>query len=242
MSLLSNLVDVWEMDGLAGSNEVGAKNGIVLTQSGAPGSAAGKINNARVMVAATPNRFQVASSAALQMAATSYEINCWVKFTTLAAFPLILAKEDGGGGVCEYHIEANAPANRLVFRSSHDGSTLVDVTANTFGGLATGTWYFISAWHDFVAHTLNISINNGPADSIGFNVVGSFVGTQDFAIGSRISGGIPLDGTVDQVSIRKTILSAAERAQLYNAGNGLASNLWATGRRRSPGLLGIGLI
>ena len=70
---------------------------------------------------------------------------------------------------------------------------------------------FLCAWHDSVANTINIQVNNGT-----INTVSHSVGVQDsngvFRLG-EISGNY-LNGRLDGVGVWKRVLTQSERAYL----------------------------
>jgi hypothetical protein len=91
------------------------------------------------------------------------------------------------------------------------------ISASTFGSPALNTWYFLVAWYDSVADTLNIQINNGTVDGKS-NATGCFDSAKGFTLGDFAF--TPFDGLLDEVGIWKKVLSAPERTWLYNAGAG----------------------
>lgn len=122
-------------------------------------------------------------------------------------------------GSREYALVYNQAIDRFRFYASPDGTSYSVVTANNFGSPAAGVWYFVTAWYDGV--NLNISVNNGAADSIN-HVGGIFDGSQPFGLGDRGANLYSLNGSLDETAIYKRTLTSAERSWLYNGGTGRA--------------------
>ena len=79
------------------------------------------------------------------------------------------------------------------------------------------TWYFIAAWYDAVAGTINISVNNGTPRST--SSPGPTSRGNGFSIGQTL--GSFLAGRVQGVGVWDRVLTSAELTALYNSGNGL---------------------
>jgi hypothetical protein len=98
-------------------------------------------------------------------------------------------------------------------------TTLTVVQASTFGTPSTGTWYFLVAHHDSVNNQIGISVNNGTTDTTA-TTGGVRDGTAPFRVGAFGNATSPFDGRIDAVMIWKRLLTAAEKAYLYDSGNG----------------------
>jgi RHS repeat-associated protein len=92
------------------------------------------------------------------------------------------------------------------------------VTSATF---TANAWHTVFAWHDAVNNTINIQIDNGTVNSLSYSG-GAMDTTYPLTIGAHIDSGYVFNGRVDEVSLYKRILPAAERTWLYNAGTGRA--------------------
>lgn len=101
------------------------------------------------------------------------------------------------------------------------------VRANTFGAASTGTWCLVTGWHDSVADTVNIAINNGAVDSLATG--GAVPGTAANALvfGAWVEGVAHFNGRIGPTMFWKSaagaggVLDAAKRTALFNAGAGL---------------------
>ena len=120
----------------------------------------------------------------------------------------------------EYLIRYDRPANRFIFIVG-DGAAIGTATANTLGVPATGAWYCIFCWHDPVADTINIQVNDGGIDSVAW-ATGVQDGASEFTL-SRLGDCVAqyADAVVDEVAMWKRIPTATERTAYYNGGNGI---------------------
>jgi hypothetical protein len=88
---------------------------------------------------------------------------------------------------------------------------------------APDVWSFVVAWHDSVANTINVQVNNGTVASAAW-AHGVKAGNAAFTVGGGWTGGATtsnLEGEVDSVSFWHRTLTTAERTTLYNSGAGL---------------------
>lgn len=220
--LLANLVSFWELEEASGSR-VDAHGSNHLTDVNTVTQSPGKVGNAAQFTAANGEYLSIADNAALSMTDTDFAIAGWVRLNTKAN-EVIAAKYRTNTNSREYllyYAASDGATQRFIFIVSANGISTAAVVANNFGEPATGTWYFVVAWHDSVANTINIQINNGTANSTA-HTTGVFNGTDDFRIGALYASS-PIyfwDGRIDQLGIWKRTLTATEKTWLYNSGNG----------------------
>ena len=102
-----------------------------------------------------------------------------------------------------------------------------DVLANTLGLPVIATWYFVVTWHDSVANTLSIQVNNGGVDA----VVTTGPPTDEasvFEVGAYGGFQAPMNGRIGPTMFWKSaagaggVLTAAQRTALWNGGVPLA--------------------
>ena len=212
MALSDNIVAYWSLTDLvdsAGSN--------TLTNNGAATFVTGKVGNAGNFVAASNQYLSIADNADLSMGDIDFTIAAWVNFTTVAASGIVSKSSGATAATLEYAIYFFT--GLLRFQVS-DGTTLTTRTASTFGLPASGTWYYVVAWHDSVANTINICVNDGTPDSASYSA-GVQDSTHQFEIGRAFAAiNRDIDGLVDEVGIWKRVLSGAEITELYNGGAG----------------------
>lgn len=90
----------------------------------------------------------------------------------------------------------------------------------TIGVMAPNQWYYIAAWHDSVANTLNIQVDNGTVYTQAWSG-GIRDSTAPLTIGSTYTGGgFYWDGRIADVGLWHRVLTSGERTSLYNSGNG----------------------
>jgi hypothetical protein len=178
--------------------------------------------------AASSQYLSIADNASLSTGDIDFTVAGWVYLDSLPA------TNNFFGTVTRWHT-SGSPVHREYALITYDISGTVrfhffvrnaadsdnaSVVANTLGTPATGTWYFIVAWHDSVADTLNISVNDGVVDSQA-HTGGVVDSAADFNIGAYTTSNYH-SGRIDQVGLWKRVLTAAERTALYNSGNGAA--------------------
>lgn len=144
-----------------------------------------------------------------------FTIAAWVYLDTKTANRPILAKWNATD--FEYKLEYRSGPDRFTFFVSSTGTTSVSVELSS--GPNAAQWYFIIAWHDAAANTINIMVNDDSAQSVA-HTLGVRDGTSSFRMGHDIAASTFMDGRVDSVSIWKELLTAAEKTWLYNGGAG----------------------
>ena len=227
-SLLVGLESWWALDessdGTGAVVRVDSHGTNDLTDNGTTPSTTGKVNLATQHTNAVPDWLSHVSNASLQAGDIDFAFACWVYLDNKTTSQFFVSKDDTiPVGDREYAIQYQLGTNRFRFVVF----TAVDVgefsDANTLGSPAVATWYLIIGWHDSVANTVNIQVNNGAVDSVATSGPLQAAGAAEFQIGARDNLGSRalLDGRVDEVGFWKRILTVAERTALYNAGAGV---------------------
>ena len=142
-----------------------------------------------------------------------FTVALWVWFDALT--PTGLA---GKWATASIEYLAYFDGTNLRFHVSNNGSN--NVSVGNSQSISVSTWYFFVAWHDATANTINLSVNNNTAASAA-HTTGVFNGDAALFLGRNEEGITYLSGRLDSVSIWKRLLTATERTQLYNSGNGL---------------------
>ena len=228
--LLTSLAAYWQLDETSGT-ATDLIASVVLTDNNTVTSGAGKVGTARQFTQANNERLSCADNTTISTGDIDYTIACWVYADSFTGQTGIISKCPATVVQAEYLVSHNQGTRRFQFYGFTDDATYVGIDANNLGNTSTATWYFIVAWHDSVANTVNIQVNDGTADSASFTT-GNRDGTADFAIGSWSS---PSDGTanhfwdgqIDEVGFWKRTLTASEKTQLYNAGSGVTHPTFA---------------
>jgi hypothetical protein len=222
LRLPTELTAYWKLDETSGTREdsFGAND---LTDNNTVGSTTGKVGNAAQFIKANSEYLSIADNAALSMANISFMLSCWVYADTLTDQAAIMSKGDANNSnTIEYRITFTGTEGTNRFRFGiGNGTANAGVLANSLGAPSTATWYFILCWHDAVADTINIQVNNGTVDSAS-TAIGSFDSAHEFTLGrySNLDGNY-WDGRIDEVGIWKNkVPTVQERSDLYNSGNG----------------------
>lgn len=219
-NLLERLVEWWPLNEQSGTRR-GVHAGLHLTDNNTVTGADGVGSLASQFTRANSEYLNRTSQASLQVADIDFEWACWAYLDTktAATFNYILSKRNAPT-VREYFLDYVIASDRFRWGVSADGTNNVTVLANTFGAASTATWYFINAWHDASANQIGIAINAGAADTASHST-GVIAGDGNLTIGAGDNAPtIFWDGRIQRVGFWKRILSADERAWLYNGGRG----------------------
>jgi len=220
--LVTYLVSLWAMEEAGGvrSDSHGLNH---MSDINTVTQAVGKVGNAGQFTAANVEQLTVSDSASLSTADIDFAHCAWVYHDSVAASQNILGKNASGAPEgWAYTLAFTSSSGGYYYYKVSNGVTDTNASASTFGAPSTGTWYFIVAWHDSVANTVNIQVNNGTVDSTA-HTVGSYDNAADFGIGGQVVAGWSafMNGRIDQVCFWKNYIpTVADRTWLYNGGAG----------------------
>lgn len=245
-TLLDGLIAYWKLeepggvrDDQKGPYDLAAVNGVT--------QAAGKVGNAAQFTAANSEFLSLADNADMSTGDIDFTFAAWVYLDSKAVRTILSKVGDGSTNNTEYLLRYINTVDRFQFFVS-SGTVMTILPADSLGSPLTGTWYFIVAWNDSVNDTINIQVNNGAVDSLS-HVGGGQNTAQDFRIGALNPANDHWNGRIDEVGFWKRVLTAQERADLYNAGAGTtytlgkAANPWtnaSAGIAYLEGNLGVG--
>lgn len=222
MALLDNLIAHWKLNESSGTrnDSHGANH---LTDNNTVGSATGKLDGAAQFVAANSEYLSRADNADLSTGDVDFTLACWVYLDSKNDNQAILVKDSATAGDREYTLYYDLGVDRFVFVVFRPTDAAVNLKADNFGAPSTGTWYFVTAWHDAAADQIGIAINAGTADTVASGGALQASGGAEFRLGASAYSGFEsyLDGRLDSASLWKRVLTAQERTDLYNSGNGL---------------------
>jgi RHS repeat-associated protein len=216
----SGLVSWWSLNEASGmrNDSYGANH---LSDNATVTSTTGIKGNAASFTAASQQYLSIADNASVSVGNIDFTYCGWTYLNTKTAYRTLVSKWEGTPNNREFYIDYASDSDRFVFGVSSDGNaSQISVAANNFGSPSTSTWYYICAWHDAVANTVNIQVNNGAINSASWTL-GVFDGAAPLNIGRN--GGMIVsyhDGKTDEVTFYKRALTAAERSWLYNNGMG----------------------
>lgn len=219
--LLNSLIAYWPGNEASGNLQDAHTNALHLTDTNTVTNAAGKVY-------ATARQYTVANSeyhtlalppAALQFGDVDCTFAAWVYLDSVGA-DRYFASVDGAIGLMYQHSSA-----RFAWWIS---TPFVLIAASTFGAVSLSAWHLLIGWHDSVANTISVSVNNGTADSTATGASSPRAGQWRVSVGAYAAGTAPQNGRIGPVAIWKSaaggggVLTAAQRSSFYNAGNGLA--------------------
>ena len=215
-SLLTSLISYWTLDEASGTrNDTHGTNH--LSDNNTVTQASGKLGNAAQFTSANLEHLGLADNTDISTGDIDFTLAAWVYLDTTPAQAEIASK--GGAVDIDWYLDYILASDR--FRFYVEGGSAASVLANSFGAPSTATWYYVIAWHDATANTINIQVNNGTVDSTSHS--GGVKDTaDDFAIGRAGSfvGGY-FNGRIDAVGFWKRVLTSTERSTLYNSGIGI---------------------
>lgn len=216
MALTDSHISAWHMDEASG-NALDAHSTNDLTEtSGTIDSATGKLGNARDFEEGDTEFFAHTDNAELSTGDIDFTLAVWVNLESKPANAGIVCKDE------EYYLTYRGGIDRFEFQAygaaGFASGSAVD--ANNFGSPSTGTWYFIVVWHDSVANTINIQVNDGTVNTTSHSA-GVYDGTGSVRVGDNGFNQY-WDGLIDELNFWKRVLTSDERTSVYNAGAGLA--------------------
>jgi len=224
------MVSWWDLDEESGTRRDAhgtnhlTDNNTVTTAPGIEGALARDINYAAQFTAANAEHLGINDNASLSTGDIDFTLAGWVYFDAVPSSGNdygIMGKWLAGAGTREYLLYAfnSGGTTKFAFtvRNTADSGD-ANVTANNFGAVSANNWYYVVAWHDATANTINISVNNSTADSAAHSG-GVYDGAQSFDIG-RYSLGSYFHGKIDSASFWKRTLTSAEKTWLYNVNRG----------------------
>lgn len=219
-TLLTNLIEWWPLDEVSG-NRAGVHSGLTLTDNNSVTSNPGVDGTtAAQFTAANTEYLSRASEASLQIGDVDFTFAVWLYLDSVGVDRTILSKHDG----------ATASGSEFLIRYDHgttqfrfamlNGGTATAVQASTFGTPSTGTWYMLILQYDAANDLMGISVNNGTMDTTA-QAGGTNVLTNPFVVGA-VADLSPFNGRMQRIGFWKRLLTDAEKAEIYNAGNGIS--------------------
>jgi hypothetical protein len=169
--------------------------------------------------AASSQYATIADNTSLSTGDIDFTLACWAWTDTTGTAKFLIGKS-GVAGNREFFLQFGT-TNIFTFGVYYDGTSFASRTGATFGSLALSTWAYCVCWHDSVANTLNVQVNDGAVDSVG-HALGGFDSTAAVQLGANNGAASFHQGRLDTPAMWKRVLTTAERTRLYNNGTGLA--------------------
>lgn len=128
-----------------------------------------------------------------------------------------------------FYLGQNDSDSRLNFTVLLNNSTYATASSSP---VSAGQWYFVVAWYDAAANTVNLQLNNGAVVSTSYasGISGAAV---NFYLSSFAGTSGYYDGRIDNVGVWSRVLSSGERTTLYNGGLGQNYSQLSTGIKSS---------
>jgi len=169
-----------------------------------------------------------ADNLSLETGDIDFTVAGWFYMDSIAASQTLMARWDNGSSTLrEWRLWYNQAVGKFEFSVwNFSGPFLADAVDTLT--VATGQWYYVVGWHDSVANTANISVNNATPVSVAYSN-GITAAAVEFSIGahSNAAGWIGfLTGRAQRAGFWKSaasgggVLSAPLRTSLYNSGAG----------------------
>lgn len=216
------LVAHWKMEEASGTR-VDTVAGLNLSSIGLLNSQAGVIGNAVSIPTGHGRYLTRADGTAFAGGDIKMGVTGWIyRYSTQAATGRDVETifQKGSSGV-KPAIQLYMFADKLDLHVSSSGADSVTVIGPT---MAANQWIFFAAWHDPVANTINIKINNGATVSAPHSLgITNTAGGIDIGLGTLPVLSAVLDAAVDEVSFwRNGFPTEDELSLLYMGGMGLA--------------------
>ena len=213
--LSDGLVAYWKMEEAGdATRDDSSGNGNTLSESTADtiNQVTGKFGYAGDFELGDTEYLEVSDNPSISAGNVDMTITAWVKAESIDPGSNMLIYKGGiANSTREYHINIdNSDDWRFGWNPGGDvASTEISFPTT----IATGTWYFITAYHNSRNGEVGFSVN-GSAFVTG-TVVGGNDASSSLRIGADQNGAGNWDGLIDEVRIYKRVLSPAEVAKLY---------------------------
>ncbi len=219
-TITKDLISYWDMDETSGTRfDRWNTNNLTQNGTGGVGSTNGRINNSAQFINTESDFLEISDNDSLSTDDIDFTISTWInRAGNTGVRQSIVTKSEVAGSNAEYELAYIQSTTTLRFELyDSSGSTICTVDDATT--INTATWYFVVAWHDSVANTCNIKVNNGTTVSTNTTGVPSNT-TSNLRIGARYTTEANFFlGSIDEVGFWKRSLSATEIATLYGSGS-----------------------
>lgn len=164
-----------------------------------------------------------ASQSGLDPGDADFYMAGWVNMDSFPTLNVIFGKWINNGSSNAYLLDYYNTAPGFRFTVTSGGLYNSGTTTATYSiSGATGTWYFVEAYHDSVNNRIGICVNRG-TDTTANTSAGVYgAGTAAVTMGALDSGsGHQYDGRIGVFLFTSGIPTSGERDSLYNSGNGV---------------------
>ncbi len=222
VTLTTNLISYWKLDEASGNRvDSVTATGNDLTDNNTVTNNTGIISNCANFDTANSEYLSHTSNTSLQAGNIDFTFSLWfrVESGTPSNTQLLAKDTDSPASSRDYTIDIQGSTLRFYING---GGTGLGVDSSQ--AISTGQWYFVVAWHDASADTVNIQVNNGTVDSASTSGTAPQTSSAQFRLGARQYSGFEgyMLGKIDEVGFWKRTLTSGERTSLYNSGAGLS--------------------
>lgn len=208
-TLTTGLTAFWKFNG-DGTDATGTYN---LTAVNSPTFEAGVVSQATKCLSASAQSWYYPNNPAFLPGNTDFSVAGWVYEISSLDTSMINVYNATTAGSWQLKL-GGAPALRVTNQTSG-----ITVASSTNPG--TGVWYFVAAWFDHTAATLNISVNDGAvASGSTGGIIPSTASTNKLTFATR-DGRNQGNMLLDAIGYWSRILTTQEITNLYNGGAGL---------------------
>lgn len=222
-TLLTNLVAYWPLNEASGTRADATGRGNDLTDNNTVVGSGGVVGNSAVFVGGNLEYLSHADNADLSMGDIDFEFWCWVYLEPGATHRALISKDDTPGGTPnrrEYSLQVDT-ANKINWYVMGNDDSLIGYVQHTTV-LTPRSWYLVTCYHNAAANLVGVTVNNGAAQTAATGGPALDSGGL-FTLGARrrTTTDLAFDGRLDEVGMRKQLLTTTERTALYNGGFGL---------------------
>jgi len=221
-----SLIAHWKLDEQTGTSIADSAGTNTGTWAGTGGQGITSVpapNGTGLLFDGSGDAITVPDSASLDV--TAVTISTWVNIDVgHVGSCYLVAKMQTLGSQEAYRVLIESDG-RIAFMVSDDGAP--KTAEDSVGVLSYGVWHHVAATYSLGTYIIYVNGVAVPSDGNGASTGTINVGTGRFDIGARPAGtgveSVFFDGSIDDVRIYDTALTASEILALYNSSNGLLS-------------------
>jgi hypothetical protein len=215
-TLVNGLVGYWNFDDGTFSDSSGV--GYAFTNYSTVTTQAGRIGLGARVTKAAQSRLYVEDTSAYAFATNqSFSVSFWANVTSHDTYAEFIGKRRNDTSPY-YGWSVGVVTNNRLYADFREPSSSTPWSATTN---AMSTWQHYILVVDKSVNTMVVYKNNvvdvGPDSLTGINHFSTHYG---FYLGHPANGGTRMDCTFDEVAVWNRVITADERTELYNSGNG----------------------
>jgi hypothetical protein len=226
-TLINGLAAHWRLNETTGTR-VDSERDNDLTPVNSPTYTTGIFGNAAQFTSLDNQALTIDDNVKINIGSSDFTVACWVKFNNFdnadsndfVGFAGKGASDVPGLNNYAFSLIYRPSLERMQFSFADDNSISSSATANDFGEISTGVWYFVIASYESGTDRATISVND-----VENHAISPITLYDSSEYGFNIGRGFNRDrynfnGAVDSFSLWKRLLTDDEKSQLYNSGSG----------------------